>query len=216
MSTSYSLIVRYLPEVVPFFKKAAILSEIGWSSPEENEKKTDEQMKAFEELEHDMDHRSDSISPGSQCSQPTADSKSIPLFGAFVRRLYLTKMVASPGNVVKNRTNKYSPDTDCDAVTSDNSFSDSSLLPQEVIVIQSHNLSKACILRFDSEAKCTSWFCAIHKAIARLNLPTIRELNQMQRRACFDDAEVVHMGWFLQIKDIQTLLNEVMRVAFIK
>lgn len=207
MSTSYSLIVRYLPEVVPYFRKANILSDIGWTA-EENEKKTDEQMRTMHGMDSEIGHQSESLSASNQ-GPHSADSKSIPLYGAFVRRIYLTKLLASPGGHVLRAKATFSPDTECDAVTSDASFSDSSLLPQEVIVIQSPSLSRACILRFDNEVKCSSWFCAIQKAIAQLNLPTICHLNQNLHRELFDDAEVVHMSWFLQWKDSPSLMNNV-------
>ena len=190
---------------MPYFRKAAILSEIGWSTNEDNEKRCQDQMNAMRELENELDRRSDSVSPSSH--QSATDLKSIPLYGAFVRRLYLTRLVTFPGVMSKSGSN-FSPGGDSEAITND-SFSDSVSSQQEVIVIQSPNLSKACILRFDSDVKCTSWFCAIQKAINKLNQPTIEFVNERQIRTCFDDAEIVYMSWFLQKKDTSNPLNEV-------
>ncbi|KAJ6220850.1 hypothetical protein RDWZM_006662 [Blomia tropicalis] len=98
--------VRYLPEVVPYFRKAAILSEIGWTSV------------------------------------------------------------------------------------------------LEIIVIQSADLSKVCILRMDNDTKFNSWFGALQKTVARLSNSTLHSLNEKSDRSYWDDGKLVHMSWMLERKPI--------------
>lgn len=208
--TSYSLIVRYLPEVVPYFRKAAILSEIGWQLTEDSDKRCEDQTRVLAELGDEMElRRSDGVAANGQCSQANSDCKTIPLTGAFVRRLYLSKVEVSGTGLISKSKSSFSPETEYDAVTTENSFSESASLPQEVVVIQSPNLSKYCILRFNSDVKCCSWFCAIEKTISELNLPIIQSLNLKKPRDYFDDAEIVYMGWFIERKELQALFSEV-------
>lgn len=200
MSTSYSLIVRYLPEVVPFFRKAGILSEIGWSIPDYVEL-------LWSKKDRTTSCESDNISPDSNSSQISTDSKTIPLFGAFIRRLHLTQ--------VTKRSAHFSPD-DSDTFTTENSSSDGSTSTYEVFVIQSPDLSKYCIFRFDNDIQRSSWFRAIQNAIGNLNSTIIDSINRTDKYRSYFDSKLVYMGWFCQSKKLsllQSLFSEVIIVS---
>lgn len=184
--------VRYLPEVVPYFRKAAILSEIGWTSVLESEKNLDEDLQnVSNELEHGI-YIPHTNTTGS------SEVKSIPLIGSFVRRLFLAKATL----VSKSKSSFYSPETIIDSVVSENSLTDSGSNLLEVIVIQSADLSKVCILRMDNDTKFNSWFGALQKTVARLSNSTLHSLNEKSDRSYWDDGKLVHMSWMLERKPI--------------
>ena len=196
-----------MPEVVPYFRKAAILSDIGWLSTGDNDKKSEDQSIVLKEMEAEANL----ITPSSQCPQGSSDSKIIPLSGAFVRRLYLSRVTVLDQGLMSRSKSGFSPNTEYDIVANENSLTDSYSLSQEVIVILSPDLFKSCIFRFDSDIKCCSWFSAIQKTIYKLNLPIIQQLNQKKQKNYFEDTQIVHIGWFIEKKnaEVPILFNEV-------
>lgn len=215
MCTSYPLIVKYLPEVVPYFRKASILTDIGWTMPETSlfQSKNSNTAKNSKETRLEsptdtIDTTSDTASQSSQRSK--IESKVIPLLGAFVHRIQLVRTIPNSNNISKqNKSPYYSPESDYNSATADNSITDSSINRkmddassiQQVIVIQSPNLSKACVIRFYNESKCTSWFCAIHKIVQNLNTKIMKKVNQRKTFGYFDNSRITYHGWFQEHKD---------------
>nr|XP_027204178.1 beta-1-syntrophin-like isoform X1 [Dermatophagoides pteronyssinus]XP_027204179.1 beta-1-syntrophin-like isoform X1 [Dermatophagoides pteronyssinus] len=211
--TSYSLIVKYLPEVVPYFRKASILTDIGWTLPETSLKNSNtsenSQETRLESLNITTDAASQAI-PKQSSQHSKIESKVIPLTGVFVRRIQLARTSQNSQNISKqNKSPYYSPESDYNSATADISITESSTnrkindpsLVQQVIIIQSPNLSKACIIRFYNESKCTSWFCAIHKIVQDLNTKIIKNVNKQKTFGYFDNSRITYIGWFLEHKD---------------
>ncbi|XP_075588313.1 beta-1-syntrophin-like isoform X2 [Dermatophagoides farinae] len=210
-----NLEVKYLPEVVPYFRKASILTDIGWTMPETSlfQSKNSNTAKNSKETRLEsptdtIDTTSDTASQSSQRSK--IESKVIPLLGAFVHRIQLVRTIPNSNNISKqNKSPYYSPESDYNSATADNSITDSSINRkmddassiQQVIVIQSPNLSKACVIRFYNESKCTSWFCAIHKIVQNLNTKIMKKVNQRKTFGYFDNSRITYLGWFQEHKD---------------
>lgn len=203
VSTSYSLIVRYLPEVVPFFRKASILSEIGWSLPED-----------VESIWNNEERDSESISPSTDSGSlhhQASDSKTIPLFGACIRRLHLIQ-------ILKKQSPFTPDDSDTTFTTTDNSSSDGQSTTYEVFVIQSPDLSKSCVFRFDNDIQRSSWFRAIQNTINKFNSSIIEVLNRTNKCQANFDSKLVYIGWFCQLKKaslLESLFSEVINTSAI-
>lgn len=196
VSGSYSHIVRYLPEVVPFFRKGAVLAEIGWQLPPQivkllNDSETiNDQVSTCESITS----TSKSLpSPSSNVSQISGSGggnvKSIPLAGAFVRRMPMTKYVIPSDNV--SSSNKNESDFDLNTSPSEYCF-------QEVIVLQSPDLSKSCVLAFENEIQFSSWFNALQKVIAGLNQRLVAQLNETNKKQNLIESKIVFINWFLE------------------
>ncbi|OTF75482.1 hypothetical protein BLA29_011091, partial [Euroglyphus maynei] len=123
----------------------------------------------------------------------------------------LVQTIPELQNISKqNKSPYYSPESDYNSATADNSITDSSTNRkindpssiQQVIVIQSPNLSKSCVIRFHNESKCTSWFCAIHKIVQDLNVKIMKTVNKQKTLGVyFDNSPITYIGWFLEHKD---------------
>lgn len=207
MSSPYSLIVKYLPEVVPYFRKASVLTDIGWQQPDQtifNHFKTGCKESAPQNFNTQTNVHLDSpdttdTEPSSQTTTTNSsksESKVIPLFGSFVRRIQVIK---TSNSVQKNYRTAHSPESDYNSATADNSTSDS-LNVQQVILIHSPNLTKTCLIRFDNEIKTASWFRAINKTIEFLNFNIATYINGINSFNYYNHSKICYLGWFLEHK----------------
>lgn len=206
VSPSYSIIVKYLPEVVPYFRKASVLTDIGWPQPDQTilnrfktgKESTTQNYHTKTNVNLDSPDTTDT-EPSSQTTTTNSsksESKVIPLFGAFVRRI---QMIKTLNNVQKNHSTAHSPESDYNSATADNSTSDS-LNVQQVIVIHSPNLTKTCLIKFDNEIKTASWFRAINKTIEFLNFNVATYINGMDSFNYYNYSKICYLGWFLEHK----------------
>lgn len=217
--------------MVPYFRKAAVLAEIGWQEIEEEQEEGARNVPSFDNNNFDRQRpsiteqncqtsmqdytRAQSVSPGgTEGSSSSGDCKTIPLYGTFVRRLFLSKLTSTSSSLMQQQQQHRRNHSIASSAREDEdeevmaSFGDN-LKHQEqeevVIVIQSASLSRAAILRFDSEAKGSSWFAALHRTVGQITVgPTIRRISELQKKGgaadVFDGCEVLTMGWFLEKK----------------
>ncbi|KAH9400733.1 Beta-1-syntrophin [Tyrophagus putrescentiae] len=227
---SVVLEVRYLPEVVPYFRKAAVLAEIGWQVADDgceegvhaeghnnhHSHQLEDSRKVQTTLvdSHQEQRPQSSSSHGSSSGGGgPSDTKSIPLTGAFVRRLFLSKSRSSSSLQHQQHPHAHRRNHSIASSRDHEGSPENHLLQDEeeevVIVIQSPSLRRAAILRFEGEAKASSWFAALHRTVSQLNGLIMKAINggepgQQQRTRSrtlndvFDGCEVVSMGWFLE------------------
>ncbi len=216
--------------MVPYFRKAAVLAEIGWQvaddgceegvNAEGHNNHHSHQLEDSRKVQttlvdsHQEQRPQSSSSHGSSSGGGgPSDTKSIPLTGAFVRRLFLSKSRSSSSLQHQQHPHAHRRNHSIASSRDHEGLPENHLLQDEeeevVIVIQSPSLRRAAILRFEGEAKASSWFAALYRTVSQLNGLIMKAINggepgQQQRTRSrtlndvFDGCEVVSMGWFLE------------------
>lgn len=174
-----------------------MLAEIGWQLPPQIAKLLNEPEAAA--AASDKGSTCESItstsqppassSSNSQLGSSAGDVKSIPLAGAFVRRVQMSKCVVGADNV---RPPSAKTDSDYD-LSSPGEYS-----CQEVIVLQSPDLSRSCVLAFENEVQFSSWLNALQKVVAGLNRRLVARLNEVKRKERPIESKIVFINWFLE------------------
>ena len=179
--------MKHVPEVVPYFQRAQIISEINWDQNKErnvSSENKDSDLGSSSESLNDKTNGNENIS-----GRSGNGTKIIPLFGAFLRRILLFKhQQDSFGGVYSGGSELSSPQE----------YSDSSQFAQEVLVLHSPELVKTLVMRFNTESLCNSWFNHLHKTIERLNTGHLQFLNDKQHSSYFDNSTVLQIGWLLE------------------
>ncbi|KAF7493454.1 Beta-1-syntrophin [Sarcoptes scabiei] len=216
-----NLEVKYLPEVVPYFRKALILSEFDWSRPKSSlisetfpitqqpmnqnfaldpndgiARKMENFSKDNGLVPEDSDATPKPLRPKS-----TKEIKTIPLVGVFVRLIRLVSDSKQNKSIETSKTSKFVKNlrsTDQSSMIARDCDAFDQHESEQLILIQSPNLEQSLIFRFDSEIKCSSWFYAIHKLVDDLSQRLLRKINHLRAYESLGRSKLIYMGWFLE------------------
>ena len=176
------LIVKYLKEVMPYFRKASILNEIGWDFSG-GQFLQDQRSNGIMNISNDKyknGFSSSTMNSSHSSSSSKTDTKIVPLLLCHLIR-------------------------GCDKKMISNYQIDDSMI-NTIIEIHSPNRQQKCVLRSPDSSQCSAWFSAIHSAICSLMIHAVQESNDILKEF-LDGALLKHMGWLFEKVKLKLIMS---------
>lgn len=176
------LVVKYLKEVMPYFRKASILNEIGWDFSG-GQFLQDQRSNGIMNINNDKyknGFSSSTMNSSHSSSSSKTDTKIVPLLLCHLIR-------------------------GCDKKMISNYQIDDSMI-NTIIEIHSPNRQQKCVLRCPDSSQCSAWFSAIHSAICSLMIHAVQESNDILKEF-LDGALLKHMGWLFEKVKLKLIMS---------